>query len=391
MFAASVTVTADADGLYTFQNLIPGRYYLRVEANAPAVTTYYPSTVDVAAAAAVDVEAGGDRSGVDIRQLVAPVFRIRGKAVDESGAPAANASLYISQEPPISNIFPIPPVPSVSDGSFEFGGLLPGRYTVHAEPEGSETKYAGRVSVAVEQRDIDDLRLVVNRGFSLSGFVGMDDGTAIPAARQMTADNKTIDLPLFGIIDTERWSMFRDVSVVRAEGRFRIDNVPAGKYRVLMQPLPQKLYIKSIKLGNEEIHGPLDLSYGSLSNMRIVLGTDAGEVHAVARDRNGQAMAGVFVVLWPEPRNPDPAYRPFFGSLLETDENGTVLFDILPPGKYRLAAFTDVDRMLAQSLDFLEYFQSRAETVEVEKNGSVESTLEPISRDDAAAAIRNLP
>lgn len=55
LFAASITVTADADGIYTFHNLTPGRYYLRVEAKAPAVTTYYPSTLDVAVAAAVDI------------------------------------------------------------------------------------------------------------------------------------------------------------------------------------------------------------------------------------------------------------------------------------------------------------------------------------------------
>lgn len=268
---------------------------------------------------------------------------------------------------------------------------MPGHYTIRAEPDGPESKYTGRVELTVAQQDVDNVRLVVNRGFSFSGFVSMDDGTTIPAGPQMPVNDKIVELEILGLLNSNRRSQPQMVPLSRSDGTFAVDGVPAGRYGLSIQRLLQKLYIKSIKLGNQDIQGPLDLSYGSLSNVRIVLGTDAGEVRAVVRDRNGQAMAGVFVVPWPEPRNPDPSDRPFFGSVLETDENGTVFFDILPPGKYRLVAFTDVDRALAQSLDFLEYFQNRAITFEVGKSGSVERTLEPVGSEAVAAALRNLP
>ncbi|MEP6962354.1 MAG: carboxypeptidase-like regulatory domain-containing protein [Acidobacteriota bacterium] len=168
---AGYTIATDADGTYRFGNLTGGRYYIRAELRAPAVGTYYPSTTDPGAAAAIDVSAGNERSGVDIRQRNDPVFRVRGKAVDASGAPAVNAALNILSEHPIETLTPPARVPRAADGSFEFTDLLPGTYIIRAIPNGfvmdakgqrAEAKYSGRISVTVTREDVLDVRMPVD-------------------------------------------------------------------------------------------------------------------------------------------------------------------------------------------------------------------------------------
>src|SRR5258707_694389 len=60
----------------------PGRPNTSQEGN---ITTFYPNGTDAASGVPVDVAAGGEMRGVDIRLRKAKVYTVRGKAVDASG------------------------------------------------------------------------------------------------------------------------------------------------------------------------------------------------------------------------------------------------------------------------------------------------------------------
>lgn len=383
--AAIRPVAADANGVYTLPNLTAGRYYVRVEANGPAVTTYYPSTLDFKVASAIEVATGATQSNIDIRQRKEPLFHIRGRAVDESGAPVGNAALNILPEHPFEMLSAPPLIPTAGDGSFEFTGLLPGGYVIRAWPNavfgGQPTRYMGRANVTIARDNIDNLLLKVNTGYSVSGKLRMED-------------NSPVTIPPAGLsvylTDAEQTFTLGSLNATAApDGTFRIDKVPPDKHYIGISPLGPNAYIKSIHYDGQDItRSPIDLLSSGRHNLEIVLGVDAGRVDARVLNSNGEAVPRAQVALWPDQPDegsPNASVRVTLSAI-----NGYVSFYVRP-GKYRLAAFTDVEQTFVQSLDFLDRFRDRAAEIVVGDGAYVNDNLEPISREDAAAVIRNLP
>ena len=90
-------------GEYRLINLAPGRYYISATDRRRTVqpfaqerpgragtvqegniTTYYPNGADLSSAVGVDVAAGAEMRGMDIRLLQAKVYTVRGKTADAS-------------------------------------------------------------------------------------------------------------------------------------------------------------------------------------------------------------------------------------------------------------------------------------------------------------------
>src|SRR5436190_4587230 len=139
--------STDDQGNFRIGNLSPGRYYVSADprggngligpvqeqpgraAAAPKatdVTTFYPNALDAKSAAPVDVGAGGEIRGIEIRFRRERTYSIRGKAVDTTiGGPAVNA--YVLVVPP--NTTAVGPATlsnmtrTSADGSFEIRNL----------------------------------------------------------------------------------------------------------------------------------------------------------------------------------------------------------------------------------------------------------------------------
>jgi protocatechuate 3,4-dioxygenase beta subunit len=139
-------------GEYRLINLAPGRYYVSAtdrrvvqtfgqerpgragtvqEGN---ITTYYPNGADLSTAVAVEVAAGAEMRGTDIRLLQAKVYTVRGKTADASGGPPS-AFLQLMRKDSGGNLPAILNGGGSSqvrpDGTFEFRNIVPGTYVLH--------------------------------------------------------------------------------------------------------------------------------------------------------------------------------------------------------------------------------------------------------------------
>jgi hypothetical protein len=179
-------------------------------------------------------------------------------------------------------------------------------------------------------------------------------------------------------------------SIDSATGAFRLERLAPGRYYVGMRNLPEGAYIQSVRHGGQDVtRTPADLRFGAGRQILVVLGAKGGEVRALVRDREGAPLPRIQVALWPE--TPDFG-SPFSGVRVTlTDESGAVRFSGLRPEKYRLAAFTDAEAGFVRNPDFLARFRARAAELEVTSGAAFDRTLDPISREDALAVIRNLP
>jgi hypothetical protein len=103
------------------------------------------------------------------------------------------------------------------------------------------------------------------------------------------------------------------------------------------------------------------------------------------KNKDGAAMAGVEVTLWPKQGLSKIISRS------STDQDGDFRIAGLAPGDYYIAAWEDLDVYLSSDMEFLQRFASQVTTITLEE--TARQTVHPklISREDAAAEAGKLP
>ncbi len=169
-----------ADGTYSFADVVPGRYRIRVEADGHP-GTYYPGVDSFADAKLVSVTESGTTVAADLTLITAGA--LTGHLTGDNGPVAGNATLY-EQSRGLSGSVP------TDDGSFSFTGLWPGRYTVLAEADGytstwlgDSTNEAGATWVDVTSGALsgdNDITLAAKPAIHAGGQVVDADGNPVP-------------------------------------------------------------------------------------------------------------------------------------------------------------------------------------------------------------------
>jgi len=96
-------------------------------------TTYYPGTVDQAAAMPITIAAGETASSIVMTMQSAPAFRVSGVVVDDSGKPVSDAMVMLLPDLRSGGLVgPSGGVRTAADGRFTIGGITPGTYRVNA-------------------------------------------------------------------------------------------------------------------------------------------------------------------------------------------------------------------------------------------------------------------
>ncbi len=418
------TTTNDL-GEYRLINLAPGRYFISATDHRAVqsftqerpgragavqegnITTYYPNGADTSSAVAVDVAAGGEMRGMDIRLLQAKVYIIRGKAVDASGVPASAFVTLARKE----NGGDLPAVLNGGgasqvrpDGTFEFRNILPGTYVLQlgqviAVNGNQPANVTGRVEVTVGDANIDDLALPLVPRPEITGTVTLEDGDlttllkpAPNAPGVAPAGNATFTLPgrlALTLIQTENGPGGASTAQVKEDGTFRFNNVGVNKYALNVVSLPQGTYLKSVRFGGQDVTNALiDTTSGTGGTLELVFSSKAATVTGSVQSEKGEPLAGMMVTLWP--KTPDASLTGGVHLGL-TDQSGAFKFQSLAPGDYYVAAWEDLDPGLAQSADFLSHFTGEASAINLAEGGQESRDLKPVPTDKVALEIAKLP
>jgi protocatechuate 3,4-dioxygenase beta subunit len=412
-------VTTNDLGEYRIGNLAPGRYYLSANDRRAQVftqeragrnggqegniLTYYPNGTDASSAVPVDVAAGGELRGIDIRLLRARVYTVRGKAADASGSPVTAMVAFVKKEDSgnlatalngggLNQLRP--------DGTFEFRNIVPGTYVLQvlqgiAVNGNTPANLTGRVEVTVADANIDGLVLPLLAGPTITGTVKLEDGdiaTLLKPAQTPAGGNAAPAFPLRFTItlnEAESINIGTPNAQVKDDGTFQFNSVGTSKYVLNANQLPQGTYLKSVRFGGQDVtHAPIDTTSGAGGTLDIVLSSKAAEVAGSVHNDKGEPLAGVMVTLWP--KTPDASLtggvRPGF-----TDQNGGFKFQGLAPGEYYVAAWEDLEPGLAQSPDFMSHFTSEASAVKLTEGGHESRDLKLVPGDKLLAEIAKLP
>lgn len=368
-------VQANDKGEFRLFSLRPGSIYLSgATVNPPRLdrfsgfsisrsnATYFPSTNDIAHATPIDIAAGAQLRGFDIRLRREASYSVRGKLPSE--VKTQDGRRLMLQILPVGGVGRrVAAIRSGDDQTFEFMDLLPGSYVVAATLQDGDKKRFARQPIEVVNADVEGVTLSFSPGIDLSGSVRVE-GTP----------RKPLD-KLQVLLRAETTPQDGASAEVKPDGSFEMKDTPQNVYRVVLGNHPG-IYLKTIKFGDEEAPDMrVDLTRGS-GPLTVVLGTDVGEMHGTVKKPNGDPAARVWVTLIAYGSHLGRAdfLRAGFGT-----EEGTFHLEDVVPGDYKIFAWENAPLGAPQDPDFRKPFEKYAVDVKMEPNGhqSVELTSIP--------------
>jgi len=354
----SSAATTDDKGQFRMGGLHPGKYRVKAskesmplppEIRADGSTemreaaTYFPESLSAKTAQRVDVKAGAEVSGIEIKLVQTPIVQVSGTV---TGLPPGAKNVMVNVQHDTSG----QGAGVKADGTFSLWRLDPGKYTLQAHQWSGPTQLqSAPLEIEVTTANLDRLELRMVPPFEIAGQLRFDDEQARepirpPAKRDGTAppapppDSRTVQLrPL----DPQGFS---GNAIVSGEDGFLLESVPPARYRVTVTGVSG--YVKSLRAGNTETDGDmLDVRNGSPGPVTITLSSNYCEISGTVSDAKGPvADARVVLVSVDEPST----------ARTTQSDSGTYKFRV-PPGKYNLAALDDAVSWGFQGPDLEDY------------------------------------
>jgi hypothetical protein len=406
----------------------PGRGGPRQRATSPAVTrrvsadgsiveetygvVYYPSVADPRSARAIDVRQGDTIQGMDISMGAAktPARHIRGGVINgTTGQPAANARVIAIPKAWSPNTLVLVTTAD-ANGKFDLPGAVPNSYllaaaastpnqfdpglppAVVAQLTAGVPPQVGYLPVDVGSTTLENIQIVTVGAINVPGsvvFEGMpstDDPNIARISIGLTRDPDLIAmpdalLPLPAPPPGTPPQQRPGNGQVTADGTFNL-NLSAGDYRVNVNGIPPDRYVKTIRLGAENIldngfhvTGPVQ------SPMEIVLASDGGTISGSVFDDRSLALPNATVALLPEAS--DLRRRLDLYRSATADAQGNFQITPIPPGNYKLFAWDFAPTDAWQSSDFIRSYENSGQRVQVspsEKQNGIKLTIIPSRR-----------
>jgi hypothetical protein len=333
------------------------------------VPIYFSGTADEEIATPIDLRAGSDYTGVNVVLTPTRERHVRGVVIDGvTGKPAQYASLNS-----VDNIFrPIggPRVtPQIDRESATFDiPMLPGPHTLSVQSASG----SGSVDVRIGDADINNLTIVVMPSFDIPGRITVEGkaGIDLGALRMNLVRSGR---PLQREERLTYSTALPDGSFVLSAGLgdFRVDISPflniGQRFPIQLPSALQNAYVKSIRLGNIDVlNNGLHLEKRPEERVEIVLGTNPGTVEGTA------GAVDVSVVMVPNVRQRTDLYR-----FATTNPSGRFRFEKVPPGDYRLFAWTEVETDAWYDTEFMKTYENRGVPVSVREGGTERVDIMP--------------
>jgi protocatechuate 3,4-dioxygenase beta subunit len=316
----------DDRGVYRIFGIRPGRYIVSAGSRNPMiglrstrpnrVQTYYPGVTDEGRAKPVEVTAGAEASGIDIRLGAADKgFAVSGRVIDaETGKPIADAMVAYTATtrqsgPDGADLSGMPGDMTITNakGEFRLESVAAGSYRTQVESmevvTGTGGFYADPLNFEVNSANVEKLEIKIHQGASITGVVVVENANSSDVFSQGVTY-----MLLAQVTYAQRKDSGPRITRVAADGSFRIGGLKPGRAKI--EPMPdgmQKLSLLRIERDGVEQPDGIDIQANDqITGVRVVVvpancvirghvsiqgGLPDFEVRVIARPLNGNSIS----------------------------------------------------------------------------------------------------
>jgi carboxypeptidase family protein len=344
------------------------------EVQQPYAAVYYPGVLDLNSASQIPLPEGGEISDADFHLSRVRAVTVRGRLLSPL-EDFANSQLQVVLAHADGNAASSVDRTSIaidkSTGRFEARGVAPGSYLLVASQLHGKYSLGARLPVEVSgAAPQENLSVPLAPAFDLPGTVQLE-GTPISKYPNI----RVRLLPVEGLALGAQ-----PASMVGPDGSIRLPGVTPGLWTVVVDSLPEGVWIKSATYGDLDVlHTDLKTGEAATAPLNIVLAGDGGQISGKVA-ANDQQPVHATVVLVPaatELRGSTQMYR-----VATTQQQGAFTLKGIPPGSYKLFAFEEVEPYAWLNPDFLQAVETQGVAVSVSEGDRLTQQLAPISPDE---------
>jgi hypothetical protein len=362
-------------GDFRLFGLRAGTYYLRATGRqvAPfyladkATVTYYPGTADSSHAAPIELRAGGQTRGIDIRLQSSGAYTIRFKIPPGMRLSPTESHLFNSQGL-------LPTEGGTSTNEVFFSNVPPGSYeALFTSLQADKSRSYARRRVEVTNAEIDGGTLDFIPSATITGTVRVEGGT----------------IPGLAKLNIRLLSEFREIpqysarTGIKPDASFTFEGAAPVAYDISIDRAAG-VYLKTVRMGNKPLAQPRIDAAEKLEPLTVVLGGDVGELEGAVKNSKGDLVPRARVDAIADG---DHAKRPDFNRSTFSDEKGLFKIADLPPGQYQIFAWENVPDGAPQDPEFRKPFGKQAVAVTIPPSARVNLNMTAIS---AAQVDRSL-
>jgi hypothetical protein len=386
-WTAHHTTATNDRGEFRVHGVVAGRYFLCANARQTPVLTgrnyvmigesepdqvfgkvYYPNAANIQNAQPLELKPGADIQDIVLRLPTTAAASITGHVEAPVGLDT-NTGFQVSFSPQ-DDTAGMPTTYGVGGGQqLMLPALAPGHYTAITTLQGND-----------EYRGVDDVDLQpgpqnvvfhLQKGVRLAGHLELQGAAA--------------DLPTFKVtlLPSDISPQFRRKNMeaaVAKDGTFAFASVTSGIWDINVEPVPKGGYIKSMKLGQQDVlTEDMNITASTSAPLNIVVSTRGGVLSGTVKMPEQSSIdisAGeprAVVLLAPFGRF---SHVDSFRIIRSSEQDGKYELRGITPGSYKLFAFEALDRNAVHDPDFLSRIDSLGKAVEVHEGESIKFDLD---------------
>ena len=355
-----------------------GLFYLSADYNSRApsdtppmryIKTFYPASIGMGSSEQIHLNSGADYGPVTIRLAQSRVLRVNGKIGGGAEEDRTKATVTLYHQAALQTEMSTARVSAT--GTFEFPDVMPGTYDLVARGGGTQSGSV-RMRIEVSDQDVDNLTLTIAPAAEVMGYVNIREtpGADLSEARIALIS----DAPNTAPLTSER--------LVEMAGFFRIKDVPADRYKLVVWNLPAEVFVQSVSSGRVELEDRMvDLNAAGSARIDVVLSNKMGQVSGVIEGESGEASSEATVALIPKGERRFLDVSAWY--VATSDESGRFRFEHVIPGEYIALAWDDIEEDRYFDPDLIRAVEGKGVSVKVEGNSSATVRATSLTYQDA--------
>lgn len=373
-------VATDDRGEFRIANLAPGKVILQIsparwgggvpvtDSSKPDgeetgyVSMYYPGVSDPNQAAKIEVTAGADLTGYEMRMKRVRVFRVKGKVLDPAGQPPKQFFVSLLSRGSVGGPMVAQQFYPMPEGGFELRSVAPGSYSLQVRTDSIGRGYGHSEPIEVGSQNVEGLVIRMQAPVAITGQVVQQAEQKLDLAgmRVMLTGE-----PMMPMMMAPGGGM---PGMVKEDGTFSFDNLVPGKYRVNVTPV-QGGYVESVRYGDIEATGEIEI-LGSPSPLQIRIRPGGATVSGTVM-QDGKPASGIVYLI---PANAAARTQMLIKSGIP-DQNGAFSIPNIAPGDYIAFALSESDPGVWEDPDEFRAIESKAKKVSLKETSTEAAEL----------------